>query len=377
MRLLNTSTITLEEFSSDSVPKYAILSHVWGPGEVSFQDMKNGMARNLAGYLKIQGCCWQAFRDGWQYAWIDTCCIDKSSSAELSEAINSMFRWYENATVCYAYLPDVIAIGVDWSYVTHGIPFTGTEFEGSIWFTRGWTLQELLAPSEVVFFDRNWNIMGTRDTMKERIRSTTGIPILEWKKACVAAKMSWASKRVTTRVEDLAYCLMGLFNVNMPTLYGEGHNAFIRLQLEILSKSDDESIFAWTADEGNWRDAVRGLLASSPAAFSASADIARGGFDVDRPPYLMTNKGLSLELFLIRSEETLNGAALFIAPLNCKRGEKHDPLAIYLRRVYRDRYARVSVSRLVPWVPSRWEDPRIENVRTRIYVKQPEISAGF
>lgn len=334
---------------------------------MTFQDLRDDKACNLAGYSKIKECCAQAFQNRWQYAWIDTCCIDKSSSAELSEAINSMFRWYQNAEVCYVFLPDVLCMQGQ-------LDGDITQFEKSKWFTRGWTLQELLAPFELIFFDRNWKLIGTRADLSESIKRVTGIPIRSWWNACVAAKMSWASKRETTRVEDIAYCLMGLFGVNMPTLYGEGHNAFNRLQLEILRKSNDESLFAWTTDEEDimTHGDVGGLLASSPAAFSRSADIARGGFDVDRPPYSMTNKGLSLDLFLIRSDETVHGASAFVAPLNCKRGNKDDPLAIYLRRIYRDQFARVLVDKLVPWVPSGSEDQKPKFVRERIYIKEPE-----
>lgn len=245
MRLINTSTITLEEFPSDHVPKYAILSHVWGAEEVTFQDMRDGKARKLAGYSKIAGCCTQADLAGWRYVWVDTCCIDKSSSAELSEAINSMFRWYSHAQVCYVFLADVLA----------NFPKESLDIRQSKWFTRGWTLQELLAPSDLIFFDRNWLMIGKKgeDWINKQIKECTGIDIKYWKQECVAAKMSWASKRQTTRVEDIAYCLMGLFGVNMPTLYGEGQNAFIRLLLEILGKSNDESIFAWAIVEEGWR----------------------------------------------------------------------------------------------------------------------------
>jgi hypothetical protein len=177
--------------------------------------------------------------------WIDSCCIDKTSSAELSEAINSMFRWYQNAQVCYAYLSDVPAIE-DLDHYRKD-----SEFRRSKWFTRGWTLQELLAPEIVVFYNHDWVEIGTKALMSGVIRSITNIDRgflmgeSEIKPACVAQKMSWASRRKTTRLEDTAYCLMGLFDVNMPLLYGEGEKAFYRLQLEIIKNSSDESIFAW------------------------------------------------------------------------------------------------------------------------------------
>jgi hypothetical protein len=171
--------------------------------------------------------------------WIDTCCIDKTSSAELSEAINSMYRWYQRSQVCYAYLVDVPDATAD-----HSRP--DSLFQQSKWFTRGWTLQELLAPTFVEFYDQNWIEIGTKSSMRTLVQKITNISILvDIDEACVAEKLSWASTRVTTRIEDLAYCLMGLFDVNMPLLYGEGHSAFLRLQLEIWSRTNDESIFAW------------------------------------------------------------------------------------------------------------------------------------
>src|SRR5271155_2971591 len=138
MRLLNSKTLKLEEFPESEIPKYAILSHTWGKDEISFQDMQTGSAGKKAGYTKIKFSSAQALDDGLDYFWVDTCCIDKSSSAELSEAINSMYRWYQNAQICYAYLADVI--------VAEKPRGRGSAFERSRWFTRGWTLQELIAP---------------------------------------------------------------------------------------------------------------------------------------------------------------------------------------------------------------------------------------
>ncbi|KAE9373726.1 HET-domain-containing protein, partial [Stipitochalara longipes BDJ] len=233
MRLINTSTLTLEMFFGEAVPTYAILSHRWNDVEVSFQDLQDGKCKKMAAYSKIKRCCAQARLEGWQYAWIDSCCIDKTSSAELSEAINSMYSWYNASEVCYVYLADV-----------RGGETLLDDLRRSEWFTRGWTLQELLAPSCVVFFDKDWNDVGTKGSLEEIISDITGISdFINFKRACVAQKMSWVARRKTTRVEDMAYCLLGLFDVNMPLLYGEGENSFRRLQLEILKTSDDESIF--------------------------------------------------------------------------------------------------------------------------------------
>jgi hypothetical protein len=220
MYLLDTSTFELHEFQDNDIPDYAILSHRWSGEEVAFHHLRDGRGSDMAGFAKIKGCCAQAASDGWQYAWIDSCCIDKSSSAELSEAINSMFRWYQNAEVCYTYLADV-------PEGTEDPCLPDSFFRKSRWFTRGWTIQELLAPSTVVFFNCNWVEIGTKSSLYDTIQSITGIKCLaNLREACVAQKMSWVSSRETTRLEDMAYCLMGLFGVSMQPLYGEGENAF-------------------------------------------------------------------------------------------------------------------------------------------------------
>ncbi|KAH7924778.1 HET-domain-containing protein, partial [Leucogyrophana mollusca] len=241
MRLLNTRTLKLEDHPR--VPEYAILSHRWGEEEVCFPDINGAHAPNLKGYSKIERCCAQALRDGHQYVWVDTCCIDKSSSAELSEAINSMYHWYREAQVCYAHLDDVCS-DEDPSSEDSG-------FSLSEWFMRGWTLQELIAPETVIFFAKDWVEIGSKISLISTIAGITAVDedvllgTLPLKDVSVAKKMSWASWRETTRVEDRAYSLMGLFGVNMPLIYGEGKNAFARLQGEIMRKSTDQSIFAW------------------------------------------------------------------------------------------------------------------------------------
>ena len=261
MRLLNTSNLKLYEFYDAQIPDYAILSHTWTKQEVSLQMLEDPKSKTLAGYAKVKRCCEIALSEGWKYAWVDTCCIDKTSSADLSEAINAMYRWYERAQVCYVYLADVSASNFD------------KVFRISRWFFRGWTLQELLAPSTVVFYSRDWEELGTKWSLRDEISRATGIThhqMIDHKHVSIATKMSCAAMRETTRIEDTAYSLLGLFDINMPLLYGEGSKAFMRLQYEILqTQEDDESIFAW-------RDASRrhcGLLAHSPAAFALSGNI--------------------------------------------------------------------------------------------------------
>ena len=309
MYLLSTLNLTLHEFSKPNLPDYVILSHRWGEGEVLYRDVLDGIAERKQGYAKVKGCCQLALSQGWEYVWIDTCCIDKSSSAELSEAINSMFRWYQNAEVCYAYLSDVPMLPYE-----ERMP----AFRKSQWFMRGWTLQELLAPRSVVFYDVSWQEIGTRRSLDHTIASVTNIHcgFQNYKRASVAQKMSWAALRKTSRPEDMAYCLMGLFGVHMAVIYGEGYDAFLRLQLEIIKMSDDETIFAWTQPKPLENFIVisnRGLLAPTPAAFKESEDIVQGNLKGVRPSYAMTSRGLRLE----RVSVLYSGKSSLLTVWNC------------------------------------------------------------
>ena len=290
MRLINTSTLELHEFIGRDIPQYAILSHTWEDGEFLFHHMASRASLHLPGFAKISKFCERAKSDSLDFAWIDTCCIDKSSSAELSEAINSMYEWYHRASVCYVYLSDVSVLAQNDDKKADG----EKEFQGCRWFTRGWTLQELLAPRYVKFFDKDWINFGSRRSLVPDLVSITGIDAthLEWPHwASIATRMSWASSRKTTRVEDVAYCLLGLFEVNMPLLYGEGEKAFQRLQHEILKDSDDESIFAWR----NESLVHSGMLALSPADFSDSGHVVPKGIP-RRTPIAMTNRGLRIDI---------------------------------------------------------------------------------
>lgn len=256
MRLLHVHSRQVEDFIGAQVPRYAILSHTWGAEEVLLQDLADPEHRSKKGYAKIEGSCQQAIRDGFDYVWVDTCCIDKSSSAELSEAINSMFEWYKRGQICYVYLVDV---------PTGDDPYAeNSPFRRSRWFTRGWTLQELIAPRNVVFFDTHWDpIFGPAgfhgDVLSQRraylLSEITGID--PWSlvgddrhgKVPICLKLAWAAKRKTTRIEDMAYCMLGLLEINMPLLYGEGPKAFIRLQEEVLKSTQDLSVLAWGFDK--------------------------------------------------------------------------------------------------------------------------------
>ncbi|KAH6654281.1 heterokaryon incompatibility protein-domain-containing protein [Truncatella angustata] len=347
MRLLNAESRQLCEFFGSEIPEYAILSHTWGKDEVSYRDIRKvPNHREKAGYAKINGCCVQAMRDDISWVWIDTCCIDKKSSAELSETINSMYRYYEESKVCYVYLADVGKRQQD------GLGFW-TEVRQSRWFTRGWTLQELLAPKRLAMFNQHWVLLDRctygplfhLDTeWSVAITEATGIssdyfrpprnPVTE---ATVAERLSWAARRETTRREDMAYCLLGLFQLNMPLLYGEGDRAFVRLQEEIIRTTNDHTILTWGLGyspgsfisghrlyKPDWQ--LQSPLVPSPDLFEdwGSSPALKTFLSADLPgkiqvlgrgfPYTMTNSGIQMELPLIWLDKA-NGVALAI--LNC------------------------------------------------------------
>lgn len=306
MRLIQTRTRELVEFFGDNIPGYAILSHTWEDEEVSFKDWKRlDVARMKRGFFKIDMACKQAHSDGHGYLWVDTACIDKRSSSELSEAINSMFSWYQKARVCYAYLEDV---GPRHLFSEPMPKEYEEQFCRSRWFTRGWTLQELLAPRQMRFYAREWSVIADRRDLAGDISRTTNIPeeyfLDGWTalgRASVAERMSWLSRRVTTRIEDMAYCMLGIFDINMPLLYGEGPKAFTRLQEEIIRTSTDHTIFCWT-----WTDQVppgwASLLAPCPQAFMHSGGYVRAQHDsFDSLAFTMTNAGLSISLPILQA----------------------------------------------------------------------------
>ena len=299
MLLIHSTRLGLTEFSDSTPPGYAILSHCWDDQEVLYQEFVDSSSAVLdspcdmlahKGWRKIMNCCSLAREAGIEWVWIDTCCIDKKSSSELSEAINCMFRYYEGSIRCFVILPDLVISGMTSTEMDHKI-------STSRWFKRGWTLQELIAPKEVDFYDANASYIGTRDSLTDLIVETTKIPVeylngtSQYRDASVAQRMSWASGRSTKREEDTAYCLLGLFDVNIPLLYGEGKKAFHRLQHAIISQLDDESVFAWTSSRERDR---RGMLADSPSEFAATARIRPVQFEHKRPPVVLTSRGLEL-----------------------------------------------------------------------------------
>jgi len=265
MRLLNVSSLELKQFTDNQIPPYAILSHTWGYDEITFKDITENLphAKSKSSFAKVQGTCAKAAHHGFEWVWIDSCCIDKSSSAELQEAINSMWNWYKAADICYAYLADLPDRKSGW----------GPTFRYSRWFTRGWTLQELIAPWSVEFYTADWSEVGTKLSRLDELQNITGITKRTLEdgdpgRERVAEVMSWAAHRDVTRAEDLAYCLMGLFDINMPMLYGEGgKKAFLRLQDEIFKGRPDYSMFLYTYAASNLSGFAISLLADTPTQF--------------------------------------------------------------------------------------------------------------
>ena len=349
MRLLNVDTLELHEFFEEQIPPYSILSHRWGKDEVSYHDFVNRRKTNGDGFKKIRELCavvkarrildFNSSEDkaALEWVWIDTCCIDKSSSSELSEAINSMYQWYSRARECLVYLADVTSLESQRNNLEE------KEFDHSEWFTRGWTLQELLAPEVKVFYSSSWYVLGHviknrivflvknrllagddggtdcnsgiiqsyyGPDLSSRVSQISGIQVDYLASsdyidlASVARRMSWASQRRTTRAEDMAYCLLGLFDVNMPLLYGEGQKAFLRLQEEIIKRSADQSIFAWCNTRKDMQKELSGanidrsevgLLARNAHFFRYASGIEHFR-DIARRPYLITNVGLQMHI---------------------------------------------------------------------------------
>lgn len=386
IRLIDVQTLRLKSFNSQKAPPYAVLSHTWVEDEeVSFQEMcqiaeePGHLATQKSGYRKIWETCRVSLAYGIDYAWVDTCCIDKSSSAELSEAINSMFNWYRDAAVCFAYLSDYYFLG----------PRHVERMREYKWFTRGWCLQELIAPKSLIFYDQAWKAFGSRHDLQALIASITRIDenVLADHAAMysmpVARRMSWASSRVTTRVEDTAYCLLGVFDINMPMLYGEGGKAFIRLQEEIIRRFNDTSIFLFSPEVSSSAPPVRceypesstgklyrasywgdsqflaaqylkelssyrfcGMFAHSPADFHAGGDVvhkhgSRAPFD--RQAFSVTNRGVQLGNQLLWYDW---GKDCFIWETAFRHSNHINRMidgAIFLRKIGRNLFARVLI----------------------------------
>ncbi|SMR56661.1 unnamed protein product [Zymoseptoria tritici ST99CH_1E4] len=262
MRLLNVSSFVFTEFH-DHIPPYIAASHRWTTDECTYKDIRKWRNLQTTGYKKVKSFCEAVEQtsettratemlkqQNCDWLWIDTACINKTSSAELSESLNSMFQWYANAQACYAFLHDVGSL-VEYETAIH-------DFLKSEWFRRGWTLQELLAPRIVVFFTRSWEVLGHKCSLEvcdkrcdgvgprlnTMIEKVTRIPAEVLRsyathgcKYGVEARNAWAADRITTRPEDRAYCLLGLLQVHMVPIYGEGEGAWDRLEEAIEKKA--------------------------------------------------------------------------------------------------------------------------------------------
>ncbi|KAF1967872.1 hypothetical protein BU23DRAFT_372147, partial [Bimuria novae-zelandiae CBS 107.79] len=403
MRLLNVDTLEIKTYNEHDVPPYAILSHTWGPDEVTFQEicmitrmrsvsqaLSSRATSNISdgsehsgtmlavmemlaqgtwgaslgipntdedalmrreGYRKIVYSANEARRLGYSWIWIDTCCIDKTSSAELQESINSMYKWYKGSGVCLVYLEDTMREMIVNSQLAPRAVIN--PFQDCRWISRGWTLQELVAPTSLRFYYKDWTLMGDKRDFLEELYEATYIPIFvldtgDLSELSVAQRMSWASYRQTTRVEDSAYCLLGIFDIQMPLLYGEGPKAFIRLQEEILKTTDDYSLFAWQAvstySQPVLKSVYRGLFARSPLEFCYCRFVERDN-TTSTFPISATTIGLHLqfELLIDQTDKTR-----FLAFIRCN-GAMNRRLAIYLKCLDGgSQYARVDAGSIIP-----------------------------
>ncbi|KAI5993075.1 heterokaryon incompatibility protein-domain-containing protein [Pisolithus orientalis] len=346
---------------------YAILSHCWGApkDEVQYTEMvsltnMDALARNKiqrrSGYLKIRKSCELALEDHLDWLWVDTCCIDRRGSAELSEAINSMYVWYANSDRCYAFLHDTEAL-----CASHR-----PRRQVYRWFSRGWTLQELIAPVNVHFLNQKWEYIGDKQGCAPSLSVITRISVdvleegLGRTSPSVAQIMSWAADRTTAREEDRAYSMLGLLGVHMPILYGEGKNAFLRLQLEVIRTVNDQSIFAWgstmnhgwsssfLADdlsqfrdcstvENTDRDKFHRILGKS---LSKRAFRRVASAEERNRTFAVTNDGIHIWLPL-RLHQRSTGSEIFSATLSCYDSQKGSEAMIIFIQKYNSNYSRL------------------------------------
>ncbi|KAH4152831.1 hypothetical protein HBH69_167280 [Parastagonospora nodorum] len=347
----------LEDFTySVDKPPYMIFSHRWlqaDGGDVTFEEFQsssselkqafkkkgrkereaklNELGLRVVAFYKLLQAIEIASIAGAEYIWIDSCCINRANSSELTEALNSMYRYYEKATKCLVYLHDV-----EWSRTADGEkqPVRSYDFSKPEWFTRGWTLQELIAPKQVSFYNKDWKYFGELAEHAKAIEEVTNVPEMVLKgdikpnKCSVAQRMSWAANRNTTRDEDMSYSLFGLFDVNLVPMYGEGGTkAFIRLQEAIMSRTNDMSLFAWQSTDNE--EEYRGVLARSPKEFGRAGELIDKRILGSNPEFSMTNRGLKIMPLLAKKRD----GTLFL-PLNCtKTGENSvQSLGIILRK---------------------------------------------
>ncbi|MCJ1326871.1 hypothetical protein MMC10_003537 [Thelotrema lepadinum] len=330
-------------------------------------------------------------------------CIDKTNSVETARAINSMFDWYRTADVCYAYLDDVAHVpSVPGRYVFRRQKQRDQESE---WFERGWTLQELLAPDEKMeFYEADWKRIGTKQELSGTLEKITGIDKkyltgdADFRDASVATRMSWMAGRFTTQVEDVAYSMLGLFDINMTIQYSEGVKAFMGLQKALMEGSTDESIFAWTVPAKglrcyrnskpvqkwqNWAEKEWGVLAPSPDCFERSGDLVLPPPDktVLRPGggYTWTQQGVLFNMPIKSEANNMFGVMRkdITLPLNCWRpAADGKPETVRIKLLKRnDGYKRVQLDGLdlkKGAKPSANTSMKIDQVLTRpLIITQP------
>ena len=289
--------------------------------------------------------CQIALNAGVKYVWVDTCCIDKSNNVELTEAINAMYNWYQRSEICYAYLSDLRAAA----------PLK-IELGNCRWFTRGWTLQELIAPNNIIFFDKDWNYRGSKEDLVDELSEITGITkgILQHTELLssmsVAQRMSWAAHRETTRIEDTAYCLLGIFGVHMPLLYGSENQAFRCLQQEIMKLDSDFSIFAWKRPlpanqaDGQQLQEYCGVLAGSPSVFSHCRSFVKGRRTHVRQEIQVSNGGITARMLLIELTPKTGGYR-YLLPLDCSN-DLNTILGVRLRKCGPSEFVRENVYKI-------------------------------
>ncbi|KAF9472272.1 hypothetical protein BDN70DRAFT_998245 [Pholiota conissans] len=294
------------------VTEYAILSHTWlrsEPGEITY-DLWRKRDFDLLhpGYRKLVQFSRATLEDhGMTLGWMDTVCIDKSSSSELDESIRSMYKWYEDSSICITYLAESSSI---------------TDMANDSWFTRGWTLQELIAPYTLKFYDRNWNQLtsssndksheGVQDQIKLATSITTGELALHYMpNHPISRRMQWAAKRRVTRDEDTAYSLMGIFDVSMSIAYGEGTGlAFSRLLKEIINTTKDGvlDIFNWA---GKFCSTSSFLLPSNPQAYLQHDENLDMLLHLPMEPLILTHLGLRVPVLIFPFSKTNTPQAVF------------------------------------------------------------------
>ncbi|KAI3326790.1 heterokaryon incompatibility protein-domain-containing protein [Xylariaceae sp. AK1471] len=381
MRLIDVRTtfseskIAFKEIQELNATKYLIVSHAWGwsnqtnnwgnpQEEIDFEvaSMPFTEINRLTSLNKIKSACRLAASRKIDYVWIDTCCIDQKNSTEVTEGINSMFEWYHKSELCAVYLADLHYENKD------GPNELYERLKACRWFERGWTLQELLAPTQVYFYDKNWTFIGTKKDLAVNIESITGIDRESVENPSsislrsIAHKMAWASNRKTTKPEDRAYSLIGIFNVNIPMIYGEGVvRAFHRLQKEITMTTSELSVFGWE-DERNRE--FYSMLADSPDVFASGRDL--NGY-IPEQHYNMTNKGIHMTYSLRKVPRKQGNRCYFqwLLPIGYRSStESSDPdvIGILLRKIDTQAFVRYNGNSLVRYTEQEFRKfPRTQS----------------